>query len=508
MKLALNQSIVDTMSLAKIPVPGKKPLEYREPPPPKAAGAASGSKTEKGLANYLVYDTHNDAPPGFAVRVGKKASVYLVDKLVKGRKLKIPVGLAAGRKGSEKPLPLAQARERAWEQLQIAKKHGANPKDIQEQIEAAELSMGQIWDRYIDHLRNRQVRPAKQNSLDSVDKARKKLADWDHRTVGLITGQEIIDRFNLHAVEKKHRTAAEAMGRWATAAVKHSIEREVHDAHAAQRAPTLTYNPFTILQTEELYRDSQALEREYAKKGIRNPMTSDQLGKFIQAAWDYRRENPVAADFLLIDLLFGMRAGECCTFKWKEHCSPAELVEGRWIDLDNRAAFVGDAKNRGDHLFPIGPCAAELLSLRRAAQMEGQAWVFPAASPKSEKGHYSDPSVARDTVRERAGVKVLRGHDLRRTFGRVCEELGFTPAQTQRLLGHATAGGKATHRYTDPEWKVVAKRMERVERKILSPASRVYDALKPLGRAPIGGDEAESFEIPIAPARKSRRTPR
>jgi len=506
MKIALNQAIVDTMSLDKIPVP-TKPVTFKDPPPPKSVVTASGAKVEKDLANYLVYDTHKDAPPGFAVRVGKKASVYLVDKLVRGRKLKIPVGVAAGRKGSEQPLPLAQARERAWEQLQIAKKHGANPKDIQEQIEAAELSMGQIWDRYIDHLRNRQVRPAKENSLISVEKARKKLADWDHRTVGLITGQEIIDRFNLHAVEKKHRTAAEAMGRWAASAVKHSIEREVHDAHAAQRAPTLTYNPFTILQTEELYRDSQALEREYAKKGIRNPMTSDKIGGFIQAAWDYRKENPVAADFLLIDLLFGMRAGECCTFKWKDKCAPAEIVEGRWIDLDNRAAFVGDAKNRGDHLFPIAPCAAELLKLRRDAQSEDQVWVFPSMSALNQKGHYSDPTVARETVRQRAGVEVLRGHDLRRTFGRVCEELGFTPAQTQRLLGHATAGGKATHRYTDPEWKTVAARMEKVERKILSAAKDVYNALKPIGRAPISRDEQEPFELSTARSRRSRRPP-
>ena len=70
---------------------------------------------------------HRDAPQGFAVRVGKKASVYLVDKLVAGRKLKIPVAVASGRKGSEPPLPLAQARQRAWELLQQAKKHGAKP---------------------------------------------------------------------------------------------------------------------------------------------------------------------------------------------------------------------------------------------------------------------------------------------------------------------------------------------------------------------------------------------
>ena len=50
-------------------------------------------------ANYLVYDEHKDAPPGFALRVGRMAAVFLVDKRVKDKKLKIPVGLAAGKKG-------------------------------------------------------------------------------------------------------------------------------------------------------------------------------------------------------------------------------------------------------------------------------------------------------------------------------------------------------------------------------------------------------------------------
>ena len=48
-------------------------------------------------ANYLIYDSHRDAPTGFAIRVGKKASVYLVEKLVAGKNMKIHVGLARGK---------------------------------------------------------------------------------------------------------------------------------------------------------------------------------------------------------------------------------------------------------------------------------------------------------------------------------------------------------------------------------------------------------------------------
>ena len=87
MKLPLSQTIVFKLSLSHAPIPGTNPLTY---------AAAHGP-------NYLVYDDHRDAPPGFAVRVGKKASIYLVDKLVARKKLKIPVGLASGKKDMTSP---------------------------------------------------------------------------------------------------------------------------------------------------------------------------------------------------------------------------------------------------------------------------------------------------------------------------------------------------------------------------------------------------------------------
>lgn len=125
----------------------------------------------------------------------------------------------------------------------MAKKHDANPKVVGERIEASELSLGQVWNQYIADLTGRS-KPIKENSLDSLKKARDKFKYWEDRKLRLITAQEILDRFDLHAVTKAHRTAAEAMGRWATSAVSNAIENEVHNAHAEGRAPSLTYNPF------------------------------------------------------------------------------------------------------------------------------------------------------------------------------------------------------------------------------------------------------------------------
>jgi integrase len=494
MKLSLTTEIVFKMSVWTIPKPDMKPLEWDEYDPDR----------DPPSVNYLVYDNHSAAPPGFAVRVGKKASVFLIDKMVKGKKLKIPVGLARGKKGDDPKMPLAVARERAWDLIKIAKAHGVNPKDIEESIEASELTLGQVFARYLKHLKGR-AEPAKPNSILSLDKAIDKLKDWNGRKVRMITPSEVVDRFDLHAVEKGHKTAAEAMGRWATAAVAKAIEFEYHAAHGEKRAPSLTYNPFAILKTEEKYRNNKQLERDYKKKGIRNPLSFEKtVGPYIKAVWEYRHLNPVACDFVLLTLLWGMRRGESCTFKWRDRISDEQAAVDRWVDMDNRVAFVFDAKNRMDHYFPIAPCAMEILKLRRAEYDDEQVWVFPAQSSNNTKGYYSDPQVALNTIRENAGIKVVRGHDLRRTFGAACEKLGFSDRQTKRMLGHVTAGGESVNRYTEAEMSDIADRMRRVEELMFSKAPSVYNALRPKGAQRM--TDKEDIVASVKPEKRTRQS--
>jgi len=491
MKLELTTDLVPKMTLDAFPEAG---VPFRQWKPVNGP-------------NYLVYDTSRKAPTGFAIRVGKKASVYIVEKQVAGKNMKIHVGLARGRKGDEQVIDLDTARDRARVLVATAKKHGANPKVIGERVEASELSLGQVWNQYIKDLTGRS-KPIKPNSLDSLQKARAKLKDWEGRKVRLITAQEILDRFDLHAVDKGHRTAAEAMGRWATAAAANAIENEVHNAHAEGRPPSLTYNPFTILKTKQKYRDHNQLERDYQAKGVRNPLSfATTVGPFVKAAWEYREQNPVAADFMLLDLLWGLRGDECRSVKWRDQISDAEAVKDRWVDMKERVVRINDAKNRGDHEFPIGPCAYELLKLRRECQLEGEVWVFPARSPNSMKGYYSDPTIAMRTVRDNAGIKVIRGHDLRRTFGSACEKLNLTDRQIKRMLGHGLASGETLGRYTTPEWEDVAERMKKVEEEIFKVAPSVYNALRPRGAQRMPDSEAAVID-PRPKQRASTRQPR
>jgi hypothetical protein len=73
MKLELSNDLVRQMSLTKVP----------------KLGIAFDKWQPTDKPNYLVYDTSRKAPPGFAVRVGARASVYIVEKMVRQKKLKI-----------------------------------------------------------------------------------------------------------------------------------------------------------------------------------------------------------------------------------------------------------------------------------------------------------------------------------------------------------------------------------------------------------------------------------
>ena len=78
MKLSFKPEIVFKMSASTIPKPDTWPLGWDDYDP----------EFDSLHANYLVYDSHNASPSGFAVRVGKKAWVF-VDKTAKGKKLKV-----------------------------------------------------------------------------------------------------------------------------------------------------------------------------------------------------------------------------------------------------------------------------------------------------------------------------------------------------------------------------------------------------------------------------------
>lgn len=464
MKIILDQKTVDRVTLNNIPSAGPdgKPTSWAPAP--------------EGVRSVLLVDSHRNAPRGFGLRVQKTTKSYFAEKKVDYKTIRFVLGDAS-------LISLERARELARNKISEAKEHGESPNKIQKRVSAAEITLKEAWDRYLDSLYKR-PQPPKPLTFDDIKKCRARLAkerpSWEGRKVKTITGQEVIDLF--HDIAKVHRTTAEQVGRWASAAIRHAINREMHDAQTRGTPPLLTYDPFTILgqKGEKLYRTRAQMEEDYEKRGVRNPMDGESLGKFITACWAYRRDNPLAADFLLITLLLGARRGESCKFVWRDRVDAIEASESSYIDMKARVAHFHDPKNRISFDQPIGSCAMEIL--RRRKEETASKWVFPARDSRAKVGHYKDPQTALKTVKTIAGLNevALRPHDLRRTLGRVAESMNLSERAIKNLLGHSTTD--STARYTMPDWKTRLERMERVETKILSTAPSVYNDLKPMNR--------------------------
>ncbi len=468
MKIVLDQKIVYKATLNDIPIAG-------------ADGKVTGwAPAPSGTRSVLLIDSHRDAPRGFGLRVQKSTKTYFAEKKVNGKNIRFKLADA-------KAVKLEEARDLAHKKIIEAIEHGESPNKIKKARLAAEITLKDAWDDYIDAMSNRTKKMPKPHTLDNINKARERLSrerpDWESRKIRTLTGKEVLDVFD--EVAKKHRTTAEQMGRWASAAIRHVITMELHDAQTRGTPPTLTYDPFSILgkQGFSRYRSRAEMEEDYTSRGVRNPMDGVTLGKFIRACWAYRRDNPLGSDFILITLLLGARAGESCKFVWRDRVDAVEAATLSYIDMTKRVAHFHDPKNRISFDQPLGPCVMEIL--RRRQEETVSKWVFPARDVRSVAGYYSDPTRSLRTIKKIAGLDdvTIRPHDLRRTLGRVAESMNFSERAIKNLLGHSTTD--TTSRYTNPEWKTRVERMERVEYKVLSSAPDVYNDLKPLNKRPM-----------------------
>jgi integrase len=215
---------------------------------------------------------------------------------------------------------------------------------------------------------------------------------------------------------------------------------------------------------------------------VRNPLSSkDTLGKFLKALHNKRSFNRLGCDYLLLTVLLGARKEETASLCWRDELSVEEAKSTSYVDLANRKIFFFDTKNRTNHELPICDAMKCLLENRRDIVFEKESkasrrkWVFPARSPRSQTGHYSDSKSLREYLCEEAGIVKLGTHDLRRTFGRIAEEL-VSYAVVKKLLNHRNTTDP-TERYSEPDNNRVYEALQRIELHILMTAPRLYNSL-------------------------------
>ena len=142
--------------------------------------------------------------------------------------------------------------------------------------------------------------------------------------------------------------------------------------------------------------------------------------------------NPRALAIIRLLLLTGARRNEI------------EALRPEYVDFQRGAAFLPDSKT-GSKTVALGAAALEVLAALSAVD----GWYFPAARGD---GHYQGVSKVWRAVREAAGLKGVRLHDLRHSFASVTVAGNNSLFLLGKILGHAKASTteKYAHLMLDP----------------------------------------------------------
>ena len=139
-------------------------------------------------------------------------------------------------------------------------------------------------------------------------------------------------------------------------------------------------------------------------------------------------ENSTARDFFKVLLFTGVRKSNALTMRWEQVC----FKQKTWR--------IPETKNGEPLTIPLNDYVISILKQHRdTSHCE---WVFEG---KGKTGHLNDPKKAWKRILERAEIKDLRMHDLRRTFGSWQAALGANSYVIGKSLGHKSQQSTAIY---------------------------------------------------------------
>jgi len=149
-------------------------------------------------------------------------------------------------------------------------------------------------------------------------------------------------------------------------------------------------------------------------------------------------------------------------------CRKSEILALRWEDVDLEAGeFMLTDSKTGPRSVPLSPEAAEVLA--NVPRLAGNPWVIPGRGPGERMRNLNDPW---RIIRERAGLRGVRLHDLRHSFASRALALGESLPAIGKLLGHARV--ETTARYAHPARDSVREAALKVSESIAADVLKDY----------------------------------
>lgn len=138
--------------------------------------------------------------------------------------------------------------------------------------------------------------------------------------------------------------------------------------------------------------------RKFKEQSRDRFLQSDELPRLFKAL--QLEPNDAVRDYVLLSLFTGARKGNVLSMRWEQ------------INFDRATWAIPMTKNGESHTVPLVESALQILHIRRARIKTD--WVFPS---HGVTGHLVEPKKAWKRILERAEIKDLRLHDLRRSLG-------------------------------------------------------------------------------------------
>lgn len=231
----------------------------------------------------------------------------------------------------------------------------------------------------------------------------------------------------------------------------------------AARVVELLGGIYSWAEKRELVAGPNPAHRVETARGVAKDrvLSGDELRALGQALNDNEAKLPMPVAAVRLIAVTGLRRDEACALRWSE------------IDFIGSCLRL-EATKTGRSTRPIGKAARELL--RSLPQMSDE-WVFPNRSGTGR----AELKASIAGLFDAAGLKDARSHDLRRTFGSVAADEGYSDATIAELLGHSRRGVTQRHYIRRPDAALVAA-AERI-------AARIAEAL--------GGRKGSADVVPL-----------
>jgi integrase len=306
--------------------------------------------------------------------------------------------------GTFPPLTLADARERAKDELRKAAK-GEDPA-AQKASDRKSETFDALAADYLERYAKRTKKSWKEDDRIIKNKLNPAIGNITARLVARAQMRELLEKIAMSAPIEANRTLATARKIFNWALSQDLVE--VNPCHGIP-APGVEHRRERVLSEEEI----KKLWKEFEKE-----------------------RHGVGATFKL-RLITAQRGGEVFSIEWKDLD-----LEGGWWTIPGEKS-----KNGLAHRVPLLSAAVKILEGVREKQKKSKtkkhsAWVFPA---RSGGGHLGTVQKSVEKIRERSGIKDFTAHDLRRTAASMMTGMGIPRLTVSKILNHVEPGVTAVY---------------------------------------------------------------